>query len=213
MSRSNKKKSRGKPKSNLSEEMQQCYDCLKAVMSKHEASPFLEPVDWKLYGLPDYPEIIKNPMDLGTIEKSLFAGKFTTADDFAKEVRLVWANAQTYNRRDSDIYKTSENLSKVFERKFQKLSKATKKTTTQKRKRNGDSQREVTRGDRVKFSNLVNQLSSEELGHIVQILVQQCPGCLHEEEKEIDIEVNNIDSNTLLEINDYARNCVARKMT
>ena len=48
--------------------MQQCYEALRAVQSKAEAAPFLEPVDWEAYGLHDYPEIIKNPMDLGTIE-------------------------------------------------------------------------------------------------------------------------------------------------
>ena len=30
--------------------------------------PFLEPVDWKAWNLPDYPLIIKRPMDLGQIK-------------------------------------------------------------------------------------------------------------------------------------------------
>lgn len=29
--------------------------------------PFREPVAWKEWGLDDYPKIIKQPMDLGTI--------------------------------------------------------------------------------------------------------------------------------------------------
>ena len=31
------------------------------------AEPFLEPVRWKEWGLEDYPKVIKNPMDLGTV--------------------------------------------------------------------------------------------------------------------------------------------------
>ena len=30
--------------------------------------PFLEPVPWKEWGLDDYPRIIKQPMDLGTVK-------------------------------------------------------------------------------------------------------------------------------------------------
>jgi hypothetical protein len=42
-----------------------------------ESQPFLEPVDWKALGIPDYPTIIKNPMDLGTISKKLKENKYT----------------------------------------------------------------------------------------------------------------------------------------
>lgn len=57
----------------LDDTMQQCLAVLKFVQSKPEASPFLEPVDWEFYGLTDYPEIIKTPMDLGTILVCYFA--------------------------------------------------------------------------------------------------------------------------------------------
>lgn len=30
--------------------------------------PFLEPVQWKEWGLLDYPKVIKHPMDLGTVK-------------------------------------------------------------------------------------------------------------------------------------------------
>jgi hypothetical protein len=33
-------------------------------------------VDWKLLGLSDYPLLVKNPMDLGTIKKQLLMGKY-----------------------------------------------------------------------------------------------------------------------------------------
>ncbi len=55
------------PNVKLSEPMTQCLALLKAMMAKAEAAPFLEPVDWKSFGLVDYPTIIKTPMDLGTV--------------------------------------------------------------------------------------------------------------------------------------------------
>ena len=40
--------------------------------------------------------------------------------------------------------------------------------------------KEVTRQDRVKFSQLVNQLTSDQLGHVVGVLQRQCPEALNE---------------------------------
>lgn len=52
----------------LSPEMDECLQILLSIMQKEEAAAFNEPVDWETLGLPDYPSIIKSPMDLGTIQ-------------------------------------------------------------------------------------------------------------------------------------------------
>jgi hypothetical protein len=49
------------------------------------AVPFREPVDWKGLGLYDYPQIIKKPMDLGTVKKHLKAKKYKNVADAARE--------------------------------------------------------------------------------------------------------------------------------
>lgn len=36
-----------------------------------DAEPFLEPVDVKGLGIPDYPSVVKKPMDLGTVAAGL----------------------------------------------------------------------------------------------------------------------------------------------
>jgi hypothetical protein len=43
-----------------------------------KAEAFNEPVDWKALNLPSYPQIIKNPMDLGTVKVSSFTLITTT---------------------------------------------------------------------------------------------------------------------------------------
>eukprot|EP00954_Amorphochlora_amoebiformis_P011798 921731-Amorphochlora_amoeboformis.AAC.2 len=133
------------------------------------------------------------------------AGKYATCYDFAEDVRLVWRNAQTFNMVGSPIYKTSVTLQRFFEKKFAKLSKKNPK----KRRRTVEP-KEATRTDRVKFSNQVNYLSSEQLGHIVDIIQSRCPKALSEDDNEIEIEINNIDAKVLLELNDYAQNCISR---
>ncbi|KAI1321818.1 hypothetical protein EDD11_000094 [Mortierella claussenii] len=71
----------------------------KCVNHKH-AAPFLEPVDWKALNLPNYPVLIKNPMDFATIRKKLVAGKYITMDEFADDVRLVCQNCVNFNGVD-----------------------------------------------------------------------------------------------------------------
>jgi len=52
------------------EELVKCRALLKDFEQKPETEPFLEAVDWKSLNLPDYPQIIKKAMDLGTIQVS-----------------------------------------------------------------------------------------------------------------------------------------------
>jgi len=40
-------------------------------MDSSDSVEFRNPVDWKTYGLLDYPVVIKKPMDLGTVKKNL----------------------------------------------------------------------------------------------------------------------------------------------
>lgn len=49
---------------------------LQSLLDHNDACDFREPVDWKGLGLNDYPQIIKNPMDLGTVNKKFAAGKY-----------------------------------------------------------------------------------------------------------------------------------------
>jgi hypothetical protein len=48
-----------------------CGDGRAQISKDKDAWPFLEPVDPIKYGIPDYPTIIKHPMDLGTIKKKM----------------------------------------------------------------------------------------------------------------------------------------------
>jgi len=51
------------------------------------------------------------------------SGKYKTADQFVADMRLIFRNAMTYNRSDSDIYGAADNLMKQFEKKAAKLKK------------------------------------------------------------------------------------------
>ena len=66
-------------------------ECARALMRlwKHkDAWPFMEPVDPVALQIPTYFDIIKNPMDLGTIKTKLHNASYTRADDFARDMRV-----------------------------------------------------------------------------------------------------------------------------
>lgn len=47
-------------------------------MKKHSKSgPFMHPVDPIALGIPDYPDVVKNPMDISTLAKNLVDGKYS----------------------------------------------------------------------------------------------------------------------------------------
>merc|ERR1711865_1313258 len=100
---------------------QVCTSFVKAIMSNKNAGPFNEPVDFVALGVPDYPEIIKKPMDFGTIERQLASGKYDSAESLAAECRLVFSNARTFNPPDHIIHKMATDLSKFFEKKYNSL--------------------------------------------------------------------------------------------
>lgn len=168
----------------LSESLQECAQILKFFQQRPDADAFTEPVDWEAFGLMDYPEIITHPMDLGTVQTKLEDGKYSTANDFAKDMRMIWKNAMTYNRPDSDIFETAEKLAKLFEKKIAKI-KTNKKARTEGGSGGdgaGDKEqnREATRNDRLKFSTMVSHLTSEQLGSLVQMIQKECPEAIND---------------------------------
>jgi hypothetical protein len=52
-------------------ELEVCEILLDKFMGVKNVRPFLEPVDPVSLGVPNYPDIIKYPMDLGTVKAKL----------------------------------------------------------------------------------------------------------------------------------------------
>lgn len=74
------------------------------------AGPFLVPVDPVKLNIPDYFDIIKQPMDLGTIKKQLAANEIRSREEFVEKVRLVFDNAVLYNKPYDEVYLNFLNI-------------------------------------------------------------------------------------------------------
>lgn len=63
----------------------------------------------------DYLEIVKRPMDLGTIRDRLEKGEvYNTVDDVFEDVALVWSNCRQYNDDGDPIMELLQNLESTF---------------------------------------------------------------------------------------------------
>ncbi|XP_070837819.1 CREB binding protein b isoform X4 [Chaetodon trifascialis] len=80
-----------------------------------ESLPFRQPVDPMLLGIPDYFEIVKNPIDLSTIKRKLDTGQYQEPWQYVEDVWLMFNNAWLYNRKTSRVYKYCTKLAEVFE--------------------------------------------------------------------------------------------------
>lgn len=65
--------------------------------------------------IPDYLDIITNPMDLGTAKSKVDNGLYVSINGFVYDMRLTFSNAMTYNPPSDDVHFMAKNVSDVFE--------------------------------------------------------------------------------------------------
>lgn len=108
---------------NYTASFKQCANLLKSLMIHQWSTPFLAPVDPVKLNLPDYFDIVKQPMDLGTIQKRMKAGTYRTPREFAEDVRLTFRNAMNYNPVNNDVHVMAKTLNKTFETRWKLIEK------------------------------------------------------------------------------------------
>ena len=103
-----------------------CTEVVCELMKHKAAKLFLEPVDWKAEDLPDYLEHVKEPMDLGTVQKRLASSHYDRLESFANDVRRVWKAAFVFNAGSplSQPFKQAKIMFELFEKKFEELERS-----------------------------------------------------------------------------------------
>ena len=97
-----------------------CDGVLKYLLRHKHAAWFADPVDPVGMGIPHYAEVIKTPMDFGTIKGKYKGGRYASAEAFAADVRLVFRNATTFNKgADEPVHVAAVQLGAKFEERFE----------------------------------------------------------------------------------------------
>ncbi|KAG8895128.1 hypothetical protein FRC01_012551, partial [Tulasnella sp. 417] len=78
------------------------------IKKKDHYGIFLQPVDTTAF--PHYLDIIKRPMDLSTMERTLETGRYRSLDQFAADFRLMINNCKTFNPSPSLYYTEAAKL-------------------------------------------------------------------------------------------------------
>ncbi|XP_051116565.1 transcription factor GTE10-like isoform X3 [Andrographis paniculata] len=206
--------------------MKQCETLLTRLMQHQHAWIFNEPVDIVKHNIPDYFNVIKHPMDLGTVKGKLLSNQYSNLMEFAADVRLTFKNATTYNPPGHDVHVMAEVMSKHFEMRWKPIEKKISTTTTEPRaskssvvvepersyvspakKQRTSSSENKTKRDRDK--QVMTDVEKQKLGAELEDLLVELPdgiinflkesssnGTLVSED-EIEIDIDSLSDNTL----------------
>ncbi|WZZ69238.1 bromodomain-containing protein 9 [Brassica napus] len=92
---------------------------LDRVQKKDTYGVYSDPVDPE--ELPDYHEIIKNPMDFTTLREKLEAGAYATLEQFEEDVFLICTNAMEYNSSDTIYHRQARAMLELAKKDFADL--------------------------------------------------------------------------------------------
>lgn len=104
-------------------EIQFCDEVLREIMdTKHfnVNSAFLVPVDPVALGIPTYFNVIKKPMDLGSIQAKLSKGEYTHAKQFQNDVDLMFNNCFKFNSAGTPVHDQGKKLKQLFQSEWNK---------------------------------------------------------------------------------------------
>ncbi|GMJ09409.1 global transcription factor group E8 [Hibiscus trionum] len=207
--------------------MKQCEGLLKRLMNHQYGWVFNKPVDIVKLNIPDYFNVIKHPMDLGTVKKKIASGAYASPLEFHADVRLTFSNAMTYNPPGNDAHVMADTLNKFFEVRWKNIEKKLPVTGPQlvqskapvegietsktvppaKRRKTTSVTQEVLLGHEKRMTdeekhNLGRELESllaEMPMHIIDFLKEHGSNGA-EPGEEIEIDIDNLSDNTLFSL-------------
>ncbi|KAM3875427.1 tyrosine-protein kinase BAZ1B [Diretmus argenteus] len=97
-------------------ELAKCEDILQKLIRFRYSWPFREPVSTE--EAEDYLDIISSPMDFHTMQGKFSQGSYRHAQDFLEDMKLIFSNAEEYNRDGSAVLacmtKTEQSLTELL---------------------------------------------------------------------------------------------------
>ena len=83
------------------------------LQASPQAGPFLEPVP---RDIPGYYDMIRTPMDLGTVASKLQRGGYPTVQHVHQDIMLMFRNCYQYNSDGSEIFVCAQHLEHAYRR-------------------------------------------------------------------------------------------------
>ena len=91
-----------------------CHKITSKILKYPVAIYFSKPVRPEEENIPDYNDIVRRPMDLGTVLDKLEQSQYPTIDKWKEEMNLIWSNAMLYNGKGHPLYIIAQELREKF---------------------------------------------------------------------------------------------------
>lgn len=98
-----------------------CMPLIQELIDDQFGWVFHDAVDPVALGLPDYFDVVKNPMHLELVKKKLENAIYSTMDAFARDVKLVFENAILYNGESSEVGALAQSMLDKFDVSYNTL--------------------------------------------------------------------------------------------
>mmetsp|Transcript_10754 Transcript_10754/g.14813 ORF Transcript_10754/g.14813 Transcript_10754/m.14813 type:complete len:216 (-) Transcript_10754:172-819(-) len=173
------------------------YRIVCSMISRKECLAFREPVDWKGMDLPDYPELIKKPMDLGTVKKKIESEMYNSMKEIADDIRLVFYNCMLYNKDGSEFYHLADKFSMAFEDVYKTLIPGDDESQ--------EKDRLPTVDEKILFSYELFRVGNIELARSLTIIEAACPDALQRSHggDEVTVAVDGLTPQCFHEVMSY----------
>ncbi|KAL8920094.1 MAG: hypothetical protein Q9208_006447 [Pyrenodesmia sp. 3 TL-2023] len=86
------------------------------IKRSNDAKPFAQPVDIVGLNIPTYPDFVKNPMDLKTMEEKLKSDQYASLQAFKSDFQQIVQNSIAFNGPEHAVTKSAQAMAKTFER-------------------------------------------------------------------------------------------------
>ncbi|KAJ3069924.1 hypothetical protein HDU98_007032 [Podochytrium sp. JEL0797] len=101
--------------------VKECLNLLKIIKRHPSSWPFLAPVDPVASGAPTYFDVIKNPMDFGTIEQRLALVHYPTVESVLADLQLCLDNCYLFNPPPNSVRTLATHIDKLLEARVPKI--------------------------------------------------------------------------------------------
>ncbi|KAF7846427.1 hypothetical protein BT93_L4386 [Corymbia citriodora subsp. variegata] len=94
------------------------------LKKSNASTAFRLPVDYRALNIPSYPDIVKQPMDLGTIDNRLKQGAYTSVKAFVSDFELIVNNCIAFNGEQHAVTQAARKMESSFTSQMQTLPPA-----------------------------------------------------------------------------------------
>lgn len=169
-------------------------ELFKRLKEHNMAFIFLQPIEEVMMSVPEYGQVIKNPIDMNKIEKKLEENRYQYLEDFFSDMELMLTNCKAFNNNKKHwVYKTCVAFEDFFVGNWKKLNQKIQKhkersiqLTQHKTHRKEESVTSIGHIDTNQNIQIISNTEDEKIARRIKSLFQKLGNNLNVSEQQKD---------------------------